>query len=299
MSAARPRGVLVIGDVMTDVIVRPEGPLLRGSDRRATIRSRPGGSGANQAVWLGAMGADVRFVARVGVADKPGLEAYFRSLGLQPLLSGDTALPSGVLVSIVDPDGERSFLTDRGANLALSPADLPESLLDGTAMLVVSGYSFFAEDPRAAVRGLCAQAQQRGIAIAIDPASVGFLLEVGTDNFLTWTSGASLLFANHDEASALAGSEDLEAQMRTLGDHYARVIIKRGPLGAALGDRSGVQLALPAQAVQAIDTTGAGDAFAAAFIAAEVLGFAAEECLARAIAAGSEAVQHLGGQPQR
>ena len=58
--------VLVVGDVMTDIIVKPEGPLNRGSDRRAAIRSRPGGSGANQAVWLGAMGADVRFVARVG-----------------------------------------------------------------------------------------------------------------------------------------------------------------------------------------------------------------------------------------
>jgi sugar/nucleoside kinase (ribokinase family) len=128
---------------------------------------------------------------------------------------------------------------------------------------------------------------------------VGFLLEVGVDNFLSWTSGAALLFANSDEALALAGSDDLQTQMRTLGEHYARVIIKRGPLGAALGDRSGVQLTLPAQPVQAIDTTGAGDAFAAAFIAAEVLGVAAEKCLARAIAAGSEAVKHLGGQPQR
>jgi len=141
------RRVLVVGDVMTDIIVRPEGPLVVGSDRRATIRSRPGGSGANQAVWLGAMGADVRLVARVGAADRPGLDRYFRGVGVSPVLSADNDLPSGVLVTVLDPNGERSFLTDRGANLALSPADLPETLLDGTALVVVSGYSFFCRGP--------------------------------------------------------------------------------------------------------------------------------------------------------
>jgi sugar/nucleoside kinase (ribokinase family) len=299
MSEARSPGVLVIGDVMTDVIVRPEGPLVRGSDRRASIRSRAGGSGANQAVWLGAMGAPVRFVARVGAADKPQLQQYFRGFGVEPLLSGDEDLPSGVLVSIVDPDGERSFLTDRGANLALSAADLPDSLLDGTALVVVSGYSFFAESPRAAVRGFFKAAQARGTPTAVDPASVGFLEEVGAENFLKWTSGASLLVANSAEGLALSGSGELEAQMRALGSHYRRVLIKRGAQGAALGDHSGVRLDLPAPAVEVLDSTGAGDAFAAGFIAAELAGLPEPECLRHAIAAGSEAVRHLGGQPQR
>ncbi|KRA44802.1 carbohydrate kinase family protein [Devosia sp. Root635] len=291
------RKVLVVGDVMTDVIVVPEGPLVKGSDRRATVRSRPGGSGANQAVWLGAMGADVVFAARVGAEDKPMYENYFRGLGVVPVLAGDREQPSGVLVTIVDPDGERSFLTDRGANLNLSSADLSESLLDDIGMVMVSGYSFFAPGPRAAVQGLFAAAKARGIAVAVDPASVGFLLEVGASQFLDWTAGANAIFANESEAEALTGVTGCDAQVRALGAHYDTVLIKRGRLGAVLGGRNGIRLDLPAPAVTVVDSTGAGDAFAAGFIAARLAGAAEPEALTKAIEAGAKAVQSIGGQP--
>ena len=289
--------VLVVGDVMTDVIVVPEGPIVKGSDRRATVRSRPGGSGANQAVWLGAMGAEVVFAARVGSDDKAMYESYFRGLGVVPVLAGDREQPSGVLVTLVDPDGERSFLTDRGANLELSPADLPESLLDGIGMVMVSGYSFFAPGPRAAVQGLFAAARARGIAVMVDPASVGFLREVGAARFLDWTGGATAIFANESEAEALTGIAGYAAQMRALGGHYDTVLIKRGGLGAAIGSREGVRIDLPAPAVSVVDSTGAGDAFAAGFIAARLAGADEREALTRAIEAGAKAVQSIGGQP--
>ena len=289
--------VLVVGDVMTDVIVVPEGPIVKGSDRRATVRSRPGGSGANQAVWLGAMGANVTFAARVGADDKPMYENYFRGLGVVPVLSGDRELPSGVLVTIVDPDGERSFLTDRGANLNLSSADLDEVLLDDIGMVMVSGYSFFAPSPRAAVQSLFAAAKARGIIVAVDPASVGFLIEVGAAQFLAWTSGANAIFANESEAEALTGVTGYEAQMRTLGDHYDTVLIKRGRHGAAIGGRDGVRVELPAPEVTVVDSTGAGDAFAAGFIAARLAGADEAGALAKAIEAGAKAVQSIGGQP--
>lgn len=289
--------VLVVGDVMTDVIVRPEGPLVRGSDRRAAIQSRPGGSGANQAVWLGSMGTKVSFVARVGARDKPHLEAYFKGFHVDPILVADAQRPSGVLVTIVDPDGERSFLTDRGANLALSPSDMPVWLLDEAALVLLSGYSLFAEGPRRAVQWLAEEARQRKIPIAIDAASVGFLREVGIAQFLDWTKGMSTLFANDDEATALSGTDVLAEQMTRLGAQFARVIIKRGARGAAIGDAKGLRFELPAPVVEVIDTTGAGDAFAAGFLSAELSGAAEEDCLARGIAAGSEAVRHVGGQP--
>ena len=238
--------VVVVGDVMTDIIVFPEGPLVRGSDRRATIRSHPGGSGANQAVWLGAMGVPVKFAARVGAADRTHLEAHFRGYGVEAILAADSEKPSGVLVTIVDPDGERSFLTDRGANLALSPADLPASLLDGARYAVCSGYSFFADAPRASVRGFLAAARERQVATMVDPASAGFLREVGVEAFLSWTAGTDLLLANREEAETLSGTADLGDQMRILGQHFARVVIKRGPDGAAMGTRDGVALTLPA-----------------------------------------------------
>ncbi len=290
-------GVLVVGDVMTDVIVVPEGPLVRGSDRRATVRSRPGGSGANQAVWLGAMGAAVSFAARVGHADKLMYENYFRGLGVVPALAADREQPSGVLVTIVDPDGERSFLTDRGANLNLSPADLPDSLLDDVSMVMVSGYSFFSPGPRDAVRRLLNEARARGTIVGVDPASVGFLLEVGPDQFLQWTAGASLLFTNQSEAEALTGLSGTEEQVRALGAHFETVLLKRGSLGAVLGGRDGIRLEQSAPTVTVLDTTGAGDAFAAGFIAARLLGADEPTALSKAVTAGAQAVQSIGGQP--
>ena len=289
--------ILVVGDVMTDIIVVPEGPIVKGSDRRATVRSRPGGSGANQAVWLGAMGADVLFAARVGAADKALYEAHFRGLGVVAALGADTALPSGVLVTIVDADGERSFLTDRGANLNLGAADLPESLLDGVSVVMVSGYALFAPGPRAAVQALCALAKARGIAVAIDPASVGFLDEVGPDHFLAWTQGADFLFANESEAEALCGASGVEACLAKLGQSFATVVIKRGAQGALLRERDGTILSLPAIGVEAVDSTGAGDAFAAGFLAAHVAGKDLPTALSHGIAAGARAVQSIGGQP--
>jgi sugar/nucleoside kinase (ribokinase family) len=289
--------VLVVGDVMTDVIVVPEGPLVRGSDRRAAIQSRPGGSGANQAVWLGAMGTRVSFVARVGARDKPQLEAYFRGFHVDPILVADAMRPSGMLVTIVDPDGERSFLTDRGANLALSPSDMPVWLLEETRLVLLSGYSLFAEGPRRAVQYLAAEARARGIGLAVDAASAGFLREVGVATFLEWTREIDTIFANSDEAAALTGTDDLLAQMTGLGAHFERVIIKRGARGAALGDRHGVRVERAAPVVEVVDTTGAGDAFAAGFITAELSGASEAEALDRGVVAGSEAVRIIGGQP--
>jgi sugar/nucleoside kinase (ribokinase family) len=291
--------LVVIGDVMTDIIVLPEGPLVRGSDRRARIVSKPGGSGANQAVWLGAMGADVEFAARVGSADRDRWMAYFRGFGVIPRLAGDETEPSGTLVTIVDPDGERSFLTDRGANLKLAPPDLPSLEAGNVFGVVISGYSFFAEGPRATVSAFAASALAASVDVSLDAASVGFLEEVGPATFRNWTQGFSTLFANAEEAECLSGSADLDTQMRELGRTYHRVIIKRGAAGAAIGGRDGVRLTQPAERVTPIDTTGAGDAFAAGFLAARQLGESEADALSAGIAAGARAVAMVGGQPPR
>ena len=289
--------VIVIGDVMTDVLVIPEGPMVRGSDRRAQIRTRPGGSGANQAVWFGSMGTRVSFVARVGAKDKPHLEAYFKGFHVDPVLIADAEKVSGMLVTIIDPDGERSFLTDRGANLDLSHSDMPVWLLDDTRLVVVSGYSLFAENPRGAVQWMAGEARKRDIPVAVDAASVGFINEVGTQNFLDWTAGFSTLFANADEATALSGTAVLEEQFGRLTPNYGRVVIKLGAAGAVIGNAEGLRLSLPAPKVEVVDTTGAGDAFAAGFLSAELRGEVLEAALAAGIKAGSAAVTQIGGQP--
>src|SRR5271165_411475 len=200
--------ILLIGDVMTDVIVRPEGPLARGSDRRAKIRFEPGGSAANQATWLAAFGVAVDFVARVGLADVEAETARLTHAGVTAHLIGDAHRKTGRLVALIDANGERSFFTDRGANEALAAADIPDALIAGAALVHLSGYSFFAPSPRKAV--LDVMRRSRGKPVSVDPASAEFLREAGAEAFFGWTEGAALLMPNADEAEVLTGSADPE-----------------------------------------------------------------------------------------
>ena len=144
--------ILVIGDVMTDVVVRPEGALARGSDRRATIRFEPGGSAANQAAWLAAFGVAVDFVARVGSGDVEaeaarlsggrGDAASRRGSGAPDRKAGRAHRPVGRAQLLHRPRGERGARRRRHSRRRSSPA---------RRLIHLSGYSFFAPAPRAAV----------------------------------------------------------------------------------------------------------------------------------------------------
>jgi sugar/nucleoside kinase (ribokinase family) len=287
--------ILVIGDVMTDVIVRPEGPLARGSDRRASITIQPGGSAANQAAWLAHFGASVDFVARVGAADVETETARFKAIGVTSHLIGDPKHETGRLIALIDPGGERSFLTDRRANEGLRSNDIPDALIERATLIHLSGYSFLARSPRAAVLDVMRRAGDKPI--SVDPASAEFLLEAGADKFLEWTLGASILFPNAEEAAILSGSDDLETQCARLAACYPLVVVKRGAMGceAAMGDK---RWRVIAPTVEPVDTTGAGDAFVAAFLAARLNGADIEPALERAAAAGAQAATQVGGRPR-
>ena len=280
---------------MTDVIVRPEGPLARGSDRRASIAIHPGGSAANQAAWLASFGVAVDFVARIGSADVESETARFKAIDIVPHLVGDRTRETGRLVALIDTDGERSFLTDRGANEALEAGDIPDALIEGAALIHLSGYSFFASSPRAAVFDVMRRAGDKPI--SIDPASAEFLREVGADKFLAWTRGAAILFPNEEEAAILARSVDPETQCARLAARYPLVVIKRGAAGceAAAGEK---RWRVNAPKTEAIDTTGAGDAFVAAFLSHRLSGADIQPALERAAAAGAAASSSVGGRPK-
>jgi sugar/nucleoside kinase (ribokinase family) len=286
--------ILVIGDVMTDVIVRPEGPLARGSDRRASITFRPGGSAANQAAWLASFGVSVDFVARVGSADVESETARLKAIGVTPHLIGDPNRETGRLIALIDADGERSFLTDRGANEVLEARDIPDALVEGAALIHLSGYSFFAPSPRAAVLDAMRRAGEKPI--SVDPASAEFLREVGSNKFLAWTEGASILFPNEEEAAILSGSTDRETQCARLAADYPLVVVKRGAAGAEAVDGARRWRA-QAPPIRAVDTTGAGDAFVAAFLSQRLSGADIQPALERAVAAGAAASTIVGGQP--
>lgn len=193
--------ILVVGDVMDDLVVRPLGPLTARSDTPAQTERHPGGSGANTAAWLGALGADVRFAGRVGAADLRRHTRALETCGVDARLAGDAKTPTGSIVVLAH---DRSMFTDRGANVALGRDDLPDALLEGVDHVHVSGYALLEPGPRDAILDFVARA---GVPWSVDPASSAF---VGDTPFLEWTAGAGVCFPNEDEAEVLGeGMADL------------------------------------------------------------------------------------------
>jgi sugar/nucleoside kinase (ribokinase family) len=291
--------VLVIGDVMTDVIVRSAGAISIGADTPATIHELPGGSGANQAAWLAVEGVPVRLAGRVGKRDHAEQTALLAKRGVDARLGCDDALPTGRIVSLISPEGERSFLTDAGANEALSRDDLPATMLDGVDLVEMSGYVLFRPGPRAAALELLAEARRRGIPFAVDPSSWSFLKETGAERFLAWTEGASICFPNRAEAAALSGSEDVAEQLGILCRSYPLVVIKGGTEAAFAAEaESGRQWSAPVPDVEAVDASGGGDAFFAGFIGAYLRGEGIDAALRRGVSLGARAAATLGGRPE-
>lgn len=295
---APPGAVLVVGDVIDDVIVRPLAPVRRGTDTHARILATPGGSGANQAAWLAAEGARVRFAGRVGAADVARHRDTFTAAGVDAHLIADDQVGSGRIVILVDPDdGERTMFTDRGANLRLRRYDLPDDLLDGVAWLHLSGYSLFAAEVRDAVLDLAARATDRAIPVSVDPASTAFLDEVGPTTFLSWLPATHLLLPNLDEGRMLTGEDAPDAVARSLLDDVEVVALKLGATGALVARRGHTTVQLDAVPTEVVDTTGAGDAFCGAFLAARLRGASDDEAARAGVAAGARAVASAGARP--
>lgn len=255
-----------MGDVATDVVVVLSGDPAPGSDRPASISTRGGGAAANVAAHLARLGTSVRLTACVG--DDPsgaGLASELAAAGVRLALRTVADVPTGTIVSLVERDGQRSMLADRGANLELRPADvvLPAS----PGHLYVSGYALFAPGPREAGLQALRTGAAAGWTISVDPASTGPLAGYGVDRWLADTAGATLLLPNAAEARLLTGCGDAEAAARALAARYPVVTVKLGADGAlwAAGD---VLVHRPAHPTEVVDTTGAGDAFAAGLLSA-------------------------------
>ena len=299
MSPVAPSGarVLVCGDVINDVVVKPVGATTPDSDTRAAIRACPGGSAANQAAWMARFGTAVTFLGRVGAADCASHERELAAAGVDARLVADTEASTGTIVVLVAADGGRTMFVDRGANLRLQRDDLPDAVLDGVRLLHLTGYSFFEPGVRAVALDLIEQARRRRLPFTIDPSSAGFLAQLAPGEFLGWTEGAAAFFPNRDEAVLLTGEQDPVAMALRLRRHYRVVVVKLGADGVVVADADHPPTHVPAASSDAVDTTGAGDAFCGAFIStwlrdADVV--AAARVGAQACA---QAVAGLGGRP--
>ncbi|QHY94927.1 putative sugar kinase YdjH [Streptomyces sp. S4.7] len=290
--------LLIVGDVVTDVVAQHRKPLAHGTDTAAEIRTLPGGAGANAACWAVSTGcADVRLLARVGAEAAGWHESRLRSAGVRPLLVVDDDVPTATVVSLVDASAERTFLTDSGAVLRLAAADWSAALLDGVGRLHISGYLFFAPTSRQVVRAAVASATARGVPVSVDPASAGFMADLGADRFLAAAEGVDVLLPNADEARLLTGVPDAEKAAAELSRRFPLVVVTLGPDGALVASDGAVTARVPPEPARAVDSTGAGDAFNGAFLASLLTGADPPAAAAAGCRAGALAVAQTGGRP--
>ncbi|MGW6566145.1 carbohydrate kinase family protein [Streptomyces sp. NPDC054975] len=291
-------GLLVVGDVVTDIVARHRTPLAPATDTAAEIRRVPGGAGANVACWAARSGCpQVRLLGRVGTDEAGWHDLALRRAGVRPLLVPDAEAGTATVISLVDASAERTFLTDSGAALRLSPDDWADTFLDGTALLHLSGYLFFAESSRAAAHRAVRGAREAGVPVSVDPASVGFLERLGSDRFLAAARGVQALFPNADEARLLTGRADPAEAAEALSRTFPLVAVTLGAAGALVAEAGAVTGRVPAPDVRPVDSTGAGDAFTGAFLAARLAGADAVEAAEAGCQAGAEAVTLVGGRP--
>ncbi|MEV6786918.1 PfkB family carbohydrate kinase, partial [Streptomyces sp. NPDC051098] len=239
---AGPAGaLLVIGDVVTDVVARHTAALTHGTDTAATIRILPGGAGANVACWAARRGcADVRLHGRVGRAEAGWHEEQLRSAGVRPLLVPDDGAPTATVIALVDASAERTFLTDSGAVLRISPADWSPSLLDGVGHLHISGYLLFADASRELTRLAMASARARGVTVSLDPASAGFIRSAGIREVLAELDDVDILVPNADEACLLTGLTDPAEAAGRLSRRVPLTVVTLGAEGALVAESGAV-----------------------------------------------------------
>ncbi|MGW5396972.1 carbohydrate kinase family protein [Streptomyces sp. NPDC003952] len=313
---AGPGALLVVGDVVTDIVAVHAEPLAPGTDTPARIRTLPGGAGANAACWAARAGSpEVRLLARVGADSAGWHERALLDAGVRPRLVVDPAEPTGTVVALVGADAERTFLTDSGASLRLSPADWEPGLLDGVAHLHLSGYLFFTDPSRELALVALRAARARSVPVSVDPASAGFLAVLGPRRFLAAAAGAAVLLPNEDEALLLAGSQGADGAdgaRRAVGParaaavaraaaelsrRFPLVVVTRGGAGALIAEDGRVTAEVAAQSAEAVDSTGAGDAFTGAFLAARLAGAGSARAAGAGCRAAAVAVTRLGGRP--
>jgi sugar/nucleoside kinase (ribokinase family) len=294
MGDGSPR-IVVFGDVIDDVIATPRGVIRADTDTPATIERRGGGSAANTATWLATTGLAVDFVGRVGVMDLERHTRVLRDAGVRPMLAGDHTLPTGTIVILIDGD-TRSMLTERGANAALDPDSVSDTILDGATALHFTGYSLFGKSDTSGFTRLIKRARSRGVHVSVDAGSAGFLTDFGSRRFLGAIAGADLLFPSLDEGRELTGLDDPDDIARTLAKSFPLVALTLGSAGIVVATRNKVSHidVVPAKTV---DPTGAGDAFCAGFLAEWIASRDPEAAAAAGAKLATRAVGVVGGRP--
>jgi len=258
----------VLGDLVIDVVLRPDRSIQHGSDVPGRVSFAQGGSAATTARWLGRLGARSTMIAAIG-RDGAGraLVDALKGDGVTPRVIRVAGARTGRIGVLVTPDGERSFVQDRAAALQLELTDLKPAWFTGADAVHMPIYSLLDEPLGLAGRRAVELGRAADAAISIDLASVGPLVARGrrAARALVAEIAPTILFATASEAEALLGKYAVEGLLDVAGI----VVVKRGSKGATVLARDGDQrlrFDVATTPIAATDTTGAGDAFDAGFL---------------------------------
>jgi sugar/nucleoside kinase (ribokinase family) len=289
-----------LGDLMVDVVGRLFGPLVEGSDSPGVISYVGGGSAANTAAWLARVGETTTFVGAIGddAAGQSQVESLHR-LGVDVRFHVDRTRPTGTCLVLVAPTGERTMVPDPGANLALLEHHVPVDEFRAGDHLHVSGYTLLRDSRDAALHALSA-AQAAGMTVSVGAASAAPLEQLGARPFWEMVPSDALVFANEKEAAILAGAAGDTASLarRLSGDGRQAVVTAGSGLAAWSNGEADATLAAEPLDRPELDTTGAGDAFAAGFLAARARDASPEVCLRDGHALAAAACRTTGGRPE-
>jgi sugar/nucleoside kinase (ribokinase family) len=259
-----------LGDLLLDVIIRLDGPIAEDTDTYGRTRVGPGGQAANVAAWIAELGESARFVGKR--ARDPAGRLLRDELVRRRVEVAGPEVPdgTGTVVSIADAEGRRTMLTDRGVAAALSAEELDHAWFEGCSILHLPAYSLVRSPIGDAALHAAELARGAGAQISVDLSSTTAIRALGVGRFASLLErlAPDVLFANEDEAALLP----LDAPV---------VVTKLGARGCRLEDADGVR-ELPAHETEVVDTTGAGDAFAAGFLVggADVALAASARCVA-------------------
>jgi sugar/nucleoside kinase (ribokinase family) len=264
-------------------------------------REISGGSAGNTAAGLAALGIKTAFVGQVandelGNIYRHDIEAQGIDFLVEP--RGDVGATARSLI-LVTPDAQRTMNTFLGASQFLPASALSHELISDAAILYLEGYLWDPEEPRAAMRRAIGTAKQAGRRVAFTLSYV-FCIERHRADFLKLIADGAIdiLFANENELLSLEESDDFEAAVASLSARVPLLVVTRSEHGA-IAIKDGERAEVAAEPIEAVvDTTGAGDLFAAGFLAGQARGRSLEDSLTMGAICAAEVIGHVGPRPQ-
>jgi sugar/nucleoside kinase (ribokinase family) len=251
----------------------------------------PGGSACNTIVGVARLGHSAHFVGKRG-NDEAG--AFFEKAlcdgGVIPVL-GQSATPTGRVVSVITPDAQRTMFTSLGASSETLPSELSADKFKGASIIHIEGYLLFNRDLFFAALNA---ARDAGALVSLDLASFTVVDACRDMIYDAVSEYVDILIANEDEARAYTGISNEDEALELLSRDATLAVLKQGKRGAIIKvDGKKYQIPISGSG-EALDTTGAGDLWAAGFLTGLVSGFTVEKCGALAAACGGEVCRVIG-----